>query len=197
MYNAAVWLDRVKKEYGDNLSITWKNFSLEQVNSKNGPGWKVWEQPDDYASRGLPAMRAGEAARKQGQEPFERFHMALLIARHGGERRNIADPDVLVELAASAGLDVKRFKADLADRKLLNNVARDHTEAVEKHGVFGTPTFVFENGGSGYLKMFIPPEEDDIPLFDAFVKTVKGRLYFGELKRPQPPWPKGIFTSTE
>ena len=188
-----MWLDRVKKVYGDDLDITWKNFSLEQVNSKEGPEWKVWEQGDDFASRGLPALRAGEAARRQGNEAFERFHMAVLHARHGDVRRNIADTDVLVELAAGAGLDVEKFKADFEDKELLNSIARDHTEAVEEKGIFGTPTFVFETGGSAYLKMFIPPEEEDLPLFDSFTRMVRNSLYLGEIKRPQPPWPKGIF----
>lgn len=188
-----MWLDRVKNVYGDNLDITWKNFSLEQVNSKQGPEWKIWDQPEDYRSRGLPALRAGEAARKQGKEAFERFHRDLLHARHGEVRHNIADTDVLVELATSAGLDVEKFKEDLADRELLKNVARDHTEAVEQKGIFGTPTFVFKSGGSSYLKMFIPPEEDDLSLFDSFIKMTRDSLYLGEIKRPQPPWPKGIF----
>ena len=68
---------------------------------------------------------------------------------------------------------------------------RDHTEAVEKHGIFGTPTFVFENGGSAYLKTFIPPAEDSVEFFDHFVALVADRSYVGEIKRPQPPWPKG------
>ena len=41
-----MWLDRVKRTYKDDLDITWKNFSLQQVNSKEGPEWKVWEQSD-------------------------------------------------------------------------------------------------------------------------------------------------------
>jgi predicted DsbA family dithiol-disulfide isomerase len=188
-----VWLDRVKKVYGDDLSINWRNFSLEQVNSKRDPDWKVWDEHEDFTSRGMPALRAGEAARRQGQELFERFHMALLTARHGGERRNIAEMDVLEEIATSVGLNIDKFREDMADPELVQIIAKDHTEAADQRGIFGTPTFVFENGASGYLKMFIPPEEDDLSLLDSVVKMVGSSLYFGELKRPQPPWPKGIF----
>lgn len=189
-----MWLDRVKKAFGDNLEITWKSFCLEQVNSKEGSEWKIWDQPEDYPSRGLLALRAGEAARKQGNEAFERFHMALLHARHGEVRRDISDIDVLVDVATSSGLDVEKFKEDLADRELLKNIARDHTEGAEEKGVFGTPTFIFQGGGSNYLKMFIPPEKDDLALFESFVRLTRDSLYLGEIKRPQPPWPKGIFT---
>ena len=190
-----MWLDRVKKSYGEDLQITWKNFSLEQVNSKNGPDWKVWDQPEEYDSRSLLSLRAGEAARLQGREPFERFHLALLAARHAGDGRiSLNEPGPLIEVARDAGLDVGRFQEDLKDRELLGNIGRDHTEGVSKHGVFGTPTFVFESGNSAYLKTFIPPAEDSVDFFENFVAMMAHRPYVGELKRPQPPWPKGALS---
>ena len=50
---------------------------------------------------------------------------------------------------------------------LVRNIEVDHTEAVERHGVFGTPTFVFDNGHSVYLKSFIPPDEEAVAFFRA------------------------------
>ncbi len=50
---------------GPKLTINWKYFSLEQVNSQQEPEWKIWEQPEDYPSRGIHAFRAAEAARQQ------------------------------------------------------------------------------------------------------------------------------------
>ena len=188
-----MWLDRVKKVYGDNLYITWKHFSLEQNSSKEGDDWKVWEQPDDYQGRSILSMRAAEAARLQGKDAFERFRRALLTARHeGGERVPLNETEPLINVAKQAGLDAGRFREDLADRSLLKNIARDHTEAVEEHGVFGTPTFVFESGAAAFLKTFIPPEEDSVSFFEDFVAMFGGRSYVGEVKRPQPPWPKGV-----
>ena len=178
--------------YGENLQVTWRHFSLEQVNSKKGPEWWVWDQPDTYDSRSLLSLRAGEAARRQGDEAFGRFHLALLAARHGGDGRiPLNETEPLASVARDAGLDVGRFREDLQDRELLKNIARDHTEGVEKHGVFGTPTFVFENGNAAYLKSFIPPPEDSTTFFEHFVALMAHRSYVGELKRPQPPWPKG------
>ncbi len=188
-----MWLDSVKKQYKGNLEIIWKNFSLEQVNSKEGPDWKVWDQPDEYEGKGIWALRAGEAARKQGKENFERFHIALLKARHE-ERRSINQIEVLEDVAVKSGLDAEAFRRDLRDRSLLENIANDHTQAVEEYGVFGTPTFIFEDGLATYLKIFIPPEEESISLFGHLVDIMAHRRYFGELKRPQPPWPKGVFT---
>ena len=188
-----MWLDRVKQEYGDNLEVTWKNFQLEQVNSKEGAEWKVWEQPDEHQQRSLVAAMAGEAARRQGEEAFHRFHLALLAARHGGEGRIALNEDEpIVDVAREAGLDIERFKEDLKDRSLLDRIASDHTEAVESHGVFGTPTFLFESGNTAYLKTFIPPEDEAVDLFEHFVAMMADSPFLGEIKRPQPPWPKGL-----
>jgi predicted DsbA family dithiol-disulfide isomerase len=190
-----VWLQRVKAERakrGERLDVTWRHFLLDQVNSKEGPGWKLWEQPEERQGKTMVAQRAGEAARRQEQDVFERFHLALLIARHGGEGRiALDDVKALTELARRAGLDVERFTRDLADHSVLDIIARDHMEAAEKHGVFGTPTFLFESGLTVYLKMFVPPPEDTLQLFEHFTALMAERSYLGELKRPQPPWPKG------
>ena len=187
-----MWLDQVGEQYGDRLEITWKNFQLEQVNSSQGPDWKVWDQPDIYQTRSLVAAMAGEAARRQGVEAHSRFHLALLKARHGGSGRiplNKHEP--ILEVAKEAGLDPDRFDEDSRDRSLLDIIAADHTTAVEEHGVFGTPTFVFENGNAGYLKMFVPSPDEAGEFLDHFVAIMSDSPFAGELKRPQPPWPKG------
>jgi predicted DsbA family dithiol-disulfide isomerase len=188
-----VWLDRVKKVYKDNLDISWKNFSLEQVNSKQGPEWKVWEQEDVTERRSLLSQISAAAARRQGPELYEKYHLALLTARHGGETRlPLNEEDGLVKLAAEVGLDVGRFQEDLKDPELAKTIGKEHEEAVSQ-GIFGTPTFVFENGGTAYIKTFIPPEDDAVAELEHFVAIASDRNYIGEIKRPQPPWPKGVF----
>ena len=100
-----MWLDRVKQAYGDDLQITWKTFLLEQVNGKEGPGWKVWDAPNSENSRTFLSMVAGEAAKRQGTALFEKFHLALLTARHGGNGRiPLNDVEQLVGVAREAGL---------------------------------------------------------------------------------------------
>ena len=175
------------------MKINWKNFLLEQVNKKEGDDSKVWDDPDLHSARALLSLVAAEAARRQGDEAFDKFHLALLTARHGGDERiPLNEDEALVGIAKDAGLDVGRFQEDLKDKELIKIVVRDHTEAVEEHGVFGTPTFIFDNGNSAYLKSFIPPEEDSAEFFDNFVALMRNRSYVGEVKRPQPPWPKGL-----
>ena len=187
-----MWLDRVKQEKGEVLDVDWKSFSLDQVNSRHGPEWKVWEQPKGQQGRSLLSLISGKAALRQGKELFQRYHLALLEARHGGNGRIALDQaEPLADVARDARLDVERFREDMQDPELLRAVARDHTEAVEEHGVFGTPTFVFENGSAVFLKSFIPPPDDSVAFFEHFVALMSQRPYVGEIKRPQPPWPTG------
>jgi predicted DsbA family dithiol-disulfide isomerase len=160
---------------------------LEQVNSAEGPDWKLWEQPDSHRSRGRVAFQAAVAARLQGEDAFDRFHFGLLRAKHE-EGQDHGHPATLRAVAEAAGLDLDRFERDRTDRAHLPRIGEDYTEGRERHGVFGTPTFVFSNGGAAYLKLRpAPPPDDALPLFQEFVRSVRDRPNLIEIKRPVKP----------
>jgi predicted DsbA family dithiol-disulfide isomerase len=160
---------------------------LEQVNSTLGPEWKLWEQPEEFPSRGLWAFRGGEAARQQGKELFERFHLAVLRARHA-EKRNIGDPEVLIQLAKEAGLDEDRFRQDIPNRNLLAKIGEDYTRGVKEHGIWGTPTLVFNGLQAAYLRLRpAPPPEESVKLFEELFTVIYLRPYVVEVKRPRVP----------
>ena len=195
-----MWLSRVQEAYGDDLDITWRHFSLEQNahtlrQGSEGNGdvsdWKVWEQDDLTAGRSILSQVASQAARRQGRQEQDKFNLAILAARHGGEGRlPLNEREAIVGVAGQVGLDVARFEKDMDDPDLAASVGRDHEEAVER-GIFGTPTFVFDNDSVAFLKTFTPPEEDSVETFEHFMALASGKSYIGEIKRPQPPWPKG------
>ena len=185
-----MWLDTVKKKNPD-FTLNWRNFSLQQVNAKDPGEWRVWNETDLEGTRSLMASIAGEAAKKQGNEAFDKFFLELLTERHGGNRVALNDNALFISIAEKCGLDTIRFQDDLQDASILKIIEKDHTEATEVHGAFGTPTFIFENGQSAYLKTFIPPESEAEKTFEHFLGLFSDRSYIGEVKRPQPPWPKG------
>jgi predicted DsbA family dithiol-disulfide isomerase len=193
VYNAAVVLTKVRELGWQDFEVDWQPFSLAQINSDKGPEFKYWEQPGalDGSDRTLLAHRAGLAAKRQGKEAFEAFFMALLKARHE-EKKDLTDPAVIEGAALVSGLDLGRFREDLADPDLLREIGESHTRAVEEVGAFGVPTFVFPGGKSAFLKMFIPPEDRVVEVFDSLVKVMGEFEHVGELKRPQPPWPHGV-----
>ncbi|MBN4064223.1 DsbA family protein [Dehalococcoides mccartyi] len=180
----------MKDELGDDLIINWRSFALEQVNSKEGDDWKAWEQGSDYVSRGLWPLRGGIAARAQSTAAHNDFMEKLLHAKHV-ERDDVRTRETIIEIAKTADLDIEKFISVMDDPASLKQIGIDHEEALT-HGVFGTPTFVFEDGTAAFLKMFTPPEDESMSAFKDFMGIASKRNYFGELKRPQPPWPRGV-----
>lgn len=178
-----MWLEDVKQALGDQLQIDWRYFPLEQVNAPN-ESFKLWEKPADYKSRGRPAFQAASAARKQGAEAFERFHLALLKQRHEAGN-DLRKPSTLEAAATDAGLDLERFRQDAADTSAWDQIRDDFEHGKNEHGVFGTPTIMFENGQGAYLKLNPKRLPDDpVEFFHDFVHTVRDRPSVVEIKRP-------------
>ena len=185
-----MWLDKVKEQVPD-LDLVWRSFSLEQQNSKEGPEWKAWEQGPEYESRGLLALRSGVASRAYGADISWNFTLALLKARHD-DKEDIREMSVILDVAESVGIDRDDFESKINDPEVLATVAREHEQAAELE-IFGTPTYIFEGAKPAFLKMFVPPDENVLEAWNAISGIAAGNIQFGELKRPQPPWPKSIF----
>ncbi len=169
---------------GSPLVINWKYFSLEQVNRRQGHGRKIWELPEDSPALGLRAFRAAEAARCQGETAFNGFHMALLEEKHG-RKSDIDDMKVIIRVAQRLGLEMDRFREDFSRCQSLDRLAEEHTFAVEKLGIFGTPTLVFPDGQAIFLKMSPPPSpEESLAVFRELSNLTCHRSNILEIKRP-------------
>ena len=84
-----MWLSKVEESTGETIKIDWQPFSLAQVNSDNNDGGiKLWEQPEviDGSDKTFLAHMSGLAAKRQGEEAFQGFFMALLRAREATMR---------------------------------------------------------------------------------------------------------------
>lgn len=184
VYRVSLLLAKVRHER--NLEIGWRYFSLTQVNSKDD-GWAVWDARAAERVRGRIAFAAAEAARRQNR--FEPFHSALLSARHQ-HRLEIDDRKVVEGVAHDSGLELERFRHDLDDPTILERLAADHRDGVATHGVFGTPTFVFPNGASAYIRLAdVPDAADALRLFDALMDVAADEPRVLEIKRPVRPSP--------
>jgi predicted DsbA family dithiol-disulfide isomerase len=184
VYRASVLLQNVGRSSAFKLDVTWRYFSLAQVNSKDD-GWTAWDAPASEHVSGRMAFRAAEAARRQ--DAFDQLHMPLLEARHR-DRLNIDDLVVIERVAIDAGLDIKRFRADLADPTTLDALRRDHVQARSDHGVFGTPTLVFSDGASAYVRLAEAPDVAHAPgVFERLLAIVAGEPSILEIKRPRRP----------
>ena len=186
VYRASVLLQNVRDSGERQLEIGWRYFSLTQVNSKDD-GWTVWDAPESEHARGRLAFKAAEAARRQ--DGFDAFHDRLLRARHV-DRFEIDQVAVVERVAEESGLDLERFRKDVADPKILAALERDHRGAVAQHGVFGTPTFVFAGGQAAYVRLSEAPEAvDSLGIFDRLVSIAAEEPRILEIKRPLKPSP--------
>lgn len=186
VYKASMLLDAVRRSGRRELMVRWRCFSLTQVNSKL-EGWTVWDALDSEPVRGRLAFKAAEAARRQGR--FDDLHLPLLHARHR-DRLDIDEPGVVEHLADAAGLDLKRFRSDVADPTILEALARDHREGSSQLGVFGTPTFVFEDGAAAYVRLSeVLDGQAALDVFDHVVTVAQSEPRILEIKRPRKPAP--------
>ena len=184
VYRASVLLQNVGP--ASQPQVTWRYFSLAQVNSKDD-AWTVWDAPTSEPVKGRLAFSAAEAARRQSR--FEGFHMPLLLARHR-DRLDIDDVEVVEHVAVESGLDLEQFRKDLADPAILESLARDHQEAVSRHGVFGTPTFVFPDGAAAYVRLREAPDPaESRRVFERLLSIAADEPSILEIKRPTRPSP--------
>jgi 2-hydroxychromene-2-carboxylate isomerase len=90
-----------------------------------------------FPMKTLEAMRTALAAQEQGV--FPAYHAALFRAAWA-EPANLADPAVLRDLIAKAGLDPEALLAAAATEPIKAKLEANTAEAVER-GAFGAPTF--------------------------------------------------------
>ena len=111
-------LDQLEKEYGDQVQIVFKHMPLTMH------------------SKARPAHAAAEAAAMQGK--FWEMHDKIFADQRG------MSEEKYVEYATELGLNVDKFKKDVASDKVDKRISADYAQG-NKLGVTGTPAF-FVNG---------------------------------------------------
>ena len=104
-------------------------------------GIRPWVTGDRYPSSSLPALLAGQAAKRQGEKLSEIFHFAL-FRTFLVDNRDISDPNVLAEVAKGAGLNLEQFLTDYKDPTLREAVYAEHLEAVDLWKTEAVPTII-------------------------------------------------------
>jgi protein-disulfide isomerase-like protein with CxxC motif len=171
------WLDQVKKR-GQPLDITWLPFAIQMDDSN-----QYWNQSWATTNSELRGFIAAEAARRQGNEAFLRFHNALEQAVHE-HLLELGDEATLIGVTQQAGLDVDRFQADWHNPQLAEAAQHSHMQAVERWNISSTPTLVFPNGNSFHLELSkIPLEADALETFQAIEMLTIKHSYISQLRR--------------
>jgi hypothetical protein len=127
---------------GRDWDVRFLPFSLDQVHVEEGQT-PVWERSldEEHGMGGVRALLWGIAVRDAFPDKFLDFHIAAFRARHD-EGRKIADESVLRGVAEAVGLDADAVAEEVNSGRPLKALEAEHTEAVDRHAVFGVPTII-------------------------------------------------------
>ena len=191
VYRSAQMLEIVRASGEREVQINWRFFSLSQVNYRPESGddaWTVWGARTSEPVQGPPAPSRPPRPHA-ARVAFDDIHISLL--------RSASSRPLDLEIAAgggvgraASGLDLDRFRTDVADPTILETLERDHLEARTRHGVFGTPTYVFPGGGARTFGWPSRPQAADaVRIFDRIVAVAPDEPSILEIKRPVRPTP--------
>lgn len=140
---------------GADWDVTFLAFSLEQTHVEEG-GTPVWEEPDRYP--GLTANLAGVVVRDKMPEQFRTVHQALFSARHD-QALDLRDRTIVTKTLDAAGVDGGAIMSEVDSGWPLEVLRDEHAGAVERHQVFGVPTFIVGDHAT-FVRLMRRPEGD-------------------------------------
>ncbi|MET0627485.1 MAG: DsbA family protein [Acidimicrobiia bacterium] len=165
---------------GSDVEFRFVPFSLDQVHVEEGApdAWDV--DPADWGS-GVLALLYGIAVRDTFPDQFFDAHLALFAARHEQGLKLNEEP-VLRDAVASAGLDPDAVAEEAWSGRPLKVLAAEHTECVERYGVFGVPTYM-EGEQAAFVRFM---KRGDVADLERMLELLQwGEL--NEFKRPRIP----------
>lgn len=141
-WRTALWIREARSVRP--LEVTWRFFSLEVINRKEGA------TPNFQTESSWPSLRTLALARRRGgNDAVERLYLTLGAARHG-HREDIRELAVIQAALTKAELDSRWAEEALADDTTRAEVLADHAEAVQRYRAFGVPTIAFEGADAGF-----------------------------------------------
>ena len=149
-YQTSLWIRDVRRQTG--LRITWKFFSLEEINRPEGKK-HPWEREISY---GWTPMRIAAWLRRRDMDACDAWYGAIGRALHLEGRRPY-ERDTAIELLASIGQDASVWDAALGDPTTHDDVRADHEYAVNALAGFGVPILVAPGTRAIFGPVVLPP----------------------------------------
>ncbi len=144
---------------GTDVEFTFRPFSLDQVHVGEGET-PMWERDRSEWGTGVVSLLYAIAVRDTFPERFFDAHLALFAARHD-QGLQLQDEDVVRGAVASAGLDPDAVAEEAWSGRPLKVLADEHTEAVDRWGVFGVPTYI-EDDQAVFVRFMERGRVDDL-----------------------------------
>ncbi|MGZ4691487.1 MAG: DsbA family oxidoreductase [Acidimicrobiia bacterium] len=180
-YQTSRWIRTVRDQV--DLDITWKFFSLEEVNRLDGKR-HPWDRPWSF---GFGQMRVGALIRREeGNDAVDRWYDAVGHAFfYDGVKTHV--PEEHAAVIAAAGFEGSYVERAIDDTSTLAEVRDEHLDAVVRYGAHGVPTIVFhpsEYAVYGPVVVPAPEGADAIALWD-LVQSMQRFPHLYELRHPK------------
>ncbi len=177
-FRTSLWIREVRALTG--LQVSWRFFSLEEVNRPAGKK-HPWERDWSY---GWSMMRIGALLRRRSPDLLDAWYLAAGTALHV-EGRKPHRPAVARELLSAMGLEPGLVDEAMADSSTGEEVRAEH-EVVVAAGGFGVPTLRFPDGQCLFGPVLLDPPRGDaaVRLWQA-VSAWRDFPSLYELKRPK------------
>lgn len=114
---ATPWVEQVAEKYGDDVRVVFKELPIL----------------DDRTKTSRLAARAALAAQRQGK--YAEMHFALM------DQKRLSG-DIISETAEKIGLDMRKYKADMADATIDQHISDTLLLANRLPALTGTPFFI-------------------------------------------------------
>ena len=176
-YQTSLWIRDVRNQTG--LEVTWRFFSLEEVNRVEGKK-HPWERAWSY---GWSLMRIGALLRRRDPALLDRWYAVIGHELHtlGGKPH---DPEVARRLLTDIGVDAALLDQALDDPSTHDDVRADHQRVLDAGG-YGVPT-LFLDGQCLFGPVLVDPPTgaDALRLWDV-VTGMAALPHVYELQRPK------------
>ena len=176
-YQTSLWIRDVRDQTG--LEVTWRFFSLEEVNRVEGKK-HPWEREWSY---GWSLMRIGALLRRRDPGLLDRWYAVIGHELHtlGGKPH---DPEVARRLLTDIGVDAALLDQALDDPSTHDDVRADHQRVLDAGG-YGVPT-LFLDGQCLFGPVLVDPPTgaDALRLWDV-VTGMAALPHVYELQRPK------------
>jgi predicted DsbA family dithiol-disulfide isomerase len=165
---------------GTDVEFRFAPFSLDQVHVAEGEP-AAWDREPAEWGTGVLALLYGISVRDVFSDHFLDAHIALFAARHE-HGLQLQDEQVVRDAVASVGLDPDQVAEEAWSGRPLKTLAEEHTDVVDRYGVFGVPTYL-EGEQAAFVRFM---QRGDV----ADLERMLDLLQWGELnefKRPRIP----------
>lgn len=179
-YQTSLWIREVRRLTG--TEITWRFFSLEEINRPEGKR-HPWERPWAW---GFSLLRVAALLRRRDPELTDRWYRETGRALHE-QGRPVFLREEAESLAGEIGIGASVVADALADPTTTDEVRADHDEAVTTYAAFGVPTLVL-GGRALFGPTVVPaPTGDDALRLWRVVTEMAAIDGLYEIQRPKTP----------